>query len=89
MITVGLIKELNFISVFLKKPVNVTFHIKYSLNVKIKNNILIVNYNEIDIWKENISDDGFFGIESCDAISRIIYLIDKGANYLDYIYIEE
>ena len=86
-ITVGIIKELYFISKVLNLPVEVTFKspVKHPLYVRVYNNILDVEYNSISIWKETIeSDISFFGVESCDTISRIIACIDSGSPWDKY-----
>lgn len=89
MITVGLIKELNFISMALKMTVDITFNLKYKLNIHIKDNVMNLHYNEKHIWRENVADDSMFGIESCDAISRILSSINAGNNnFIEYIYFE-
>jgi hypothetical protein len=91
MITVGLIKELYFISKILNTEVRVEFHLPASaLIVTIKDNILSVFYRSINIWLENLEGEtSFFGVESCDAIARILVCIDndnlKDASELYYI----
>jgi hypothetical protein len=82
MITVGLIKELYFVSEVLKTQVESS--IRSTLNpvpilIKIHNNVLEVEYFGFPIWKESIDGDtAFFGVESCDSISRIIACINNG-----------
>ena len=86
-ITVGIIKELYFISKVLNLPVEVTFKspVKHPLYVRVYNNILDVEYNSIPIWKETIEGDvSFFYIESCDSIARIIVCIDNGSPWQQY-----
>ena len=83
MISVGLIKELRFISKVSNKKVSVILFVDidspgtYPLNITINEDVLCVSYASDYIWKEDVSDDGFFGIESCDTISRIIACIDN------------
>lgn len=79
MITLGLIKELFFISLYIKKIVSVTFNIKYNLDVKVTpDGFLTIYYNGNYIWRELIEGPtSMFGVESCDAISRIIACIDS------------
>lgn len=90
MITVGLIKELQFISLVLKTPISLTFYLLYDLNLQIDNNILKLTYHHKTIWIENISDNGMFGIESCDSISRIINCIDNNDDsWTKYRYLEK
>lgn len=91
MITVGLIKELLFISTFCNTEVDLETKFPVSdLNINIKSGILTLYYKENLIWKELIEgDSSFFGIESCDAISRIISCIDNGnPSWKEYVYIE-
>ena len=93
MITVGLIKELQFISEALKTPVKVCLgcgEIKSTLNIEIKNDIFEAWYLGYRIWNENIKDDiSMFGVESCDAIAKIIFGIDIGSeSWRELVYLE-
>jgi len=88
--TVGLIKELLFISNYFKRDLNVTFHLARELDIKISNGILHVKYSNIDIWCENlVGAASMFGLESADSISRIIYAIDNNLDYLKYCFFEK
>jgi hypothetical protein len=84
MVTVGLVKELFFIS----RVLNDTFYLKLfkgelqdnELCLKMEPNAaLTVYYQGYEIWREIVEGDtSFFGVESCDSISRIIACIDNG-----------
>lgn len=79
MITVGLVRELQFISRVLKTPVELTFSKPLeNLSIKIENDILFIWYRGYYIWQEVLEGSiSFFGIESADTISRIIACIDN------------
>ncbi len=85
MITLGIVREIEYISTYLKIPVELTFHLYYSLDIKIDKKVIELKYNNIPIWTEDISEDGFFGIESCDSISRIINCINNGQDFSQYV----
>ena len=87
-LTIGLVREMEFLSTYAKKPVHFTFHLVSDLEIKINNKILDLSYNNIPIWKENISIDGMFGLESVSHIYKIINLIDNGEEYGKYCYFE-
>jgi hypothetical protein len=87
-ISVGLIREMEFISTFLKIPVHFTFHLKYNLDIFIKDKKMELKYNNIPIWKENVLPDGMFGLESCDSISRLINAYDNSGDWKKYCYFE-
>lgn len=83
MITVGLIKELLFISEALKTPVDVTLQTQIAepIYIKIYNKVLEVYYGNdgVRIWRETIDGDAsMFGVESCDTLARIIHCWQKG-----------
>lgn len=84
MITVSLIKELYFISAYFKREVQFSLSISEGFPIKsiIKpDGILNIWYRDNHIWQENVNgDDSFFGIESCDSISRIVNCIDNNDN---------
>lgn len=88
MITVGLVKELYFISRVLKTPVEIEFtspSIPSTLLIKINNNVLDVEYACQHIWHETIEGDtSFFGVESCDTIARIMACINNGTSWEQY-----
>ena len=80
MITIGLIRELHFISSVLKADISIVLNSDLAdpISIEIKNNIFKVSYHNVQIWKEQIEGDtSFFGVESCDAISRIIAAINN------------
>ncbi|MEY2859193.1 MAG: hypothetical protein RLZZ74_3506 [Cyanobacteriota bacterium] len=60
------------------------------LAIKITNGVLELFYGQLQIWRESIEgSDSFFGIESCDAIARIIVCIDnRDDTWHKYKYIE-
>lgn len=75
MITVGLVKELFYIASALKTDVQASLSTNFNtpLNIKIHKNVLQVWYQDWHIWTETVEGDtSFFGVESCDSISRII-----------------
>jgi hypothetical protein len=80
MITVGLIKELAFVSLALKAELEATIKtaLTDTIHVKITNNTIRVHYKNHFIWEELIESAGIgFGVESCDALARIIYLLNN------------
>ena len=75
MITVGLVKELHFISSALATEVQVTIMtgLHTPITVKIDKNAMSVWYQDWHIWQEDVTgDESYFGLESCDSIARII-----------------
>lgn len=83
MITVGLINELSFISEHRKTPVCFDFYTDdflFKLTVKISKGFLEIMYRGEMIWREDVvSGSSMFGIESCDSIAKIIFLINQGS----------
>jgi len=78
MITVGLIKELQFISSSLKTPLLLTIASTSfpNITVQIENETLTLTYLGHLIWREKVlGDSSFFGVESCDTIARIMVLL--------------
>lgn len=93
MITVGIVQELNYISQTLNIPVKTIISMplaKEPLYIYISNNYFELQYNNQKIWKEEIfSPSSMFGIESCDSIAKIIYMIDNNIEeWRDIVYIE-
>lgn len=88
MLTVGLAKEIFYISHVLKKEINVQIQLSDSskylwVNMKPDGDMTIF-YGHRHIWKEQVEgDSSFFGIESCDSISRIIACIDNDTSGTD------
>jgi hypothetical protein len=82
MITIGLINELKFIAESLKSPVSMelkTNRVKEKIIVKIENDFLDIWYMDNHIWTETLKEStSMFGIESCDNIAKIIWMIDSG-----------
>jgi hypothetical protein len=75
MITIGLVKELFYISVALHTDVKVELETDFNTPIilKIHKNVLDVTYKGYHIWNETVEGDtSFFGLESCDTISRIV-----------------
>lgn len=92
--TVGFIKEAYFISRVLKE----VFYFKLFKGEKQDTELcfrigpdatMVVWYQGKEIWKEVIDGPtSFFGVESCDAISRIISCIDNGTDWSQYVWKE-
>ena len=80
MITVGVIRELEFMAKAIDSNMYVIIQVaNKNISMKIWDNNVIINYEGHKIWEENIYGEGnWFGIESCDSIARIINCIDKG-----------
>lgn len=91
MVTVGIVKELNFISVMLRTPVDVilTSQVSDPIHIKINNNMVDIEYHDQHIWHETIEGDAsFFGVESCDTVSRIIACINNDSDWSQYRWTE-
>lgn len=89
MLTVGLAKELYFIAHHFQSPLDVELKLHSLPHVlKLKIDVegqLDVYYGEHHIWHEKIEGDlSFFGVESCDTISRIIACINNGTSWYHY-----
>jgi hypothetical protein len=81
MITVGLIRELDYLSRMLSTPVDVilTSLVCNPIHIKVNLGVLDIEYCDKHIWHEEIeSSVNMFGVESCDTISRIITCLDNG-----------
>lgn len=95
MVTVGLVKELLFISTISKLPVEIELRVGSSTKappilILVFNNFLNIYYKKNHIWAETIDGPtAFFGIESADAISRIIACVDNGSPWEQYRYVEK
>lgn len=94
MITVGFINELNYISNVLNVSVKCAISIPYAkkpLIIEVKDNYFELVYDGSRIWREEImSPSSMFGIESCDSISKIIYMIDNSIKeWKDIVYFEK
>jgi len=83
MITVGIIRELEFMAKAVDSDVYVVMRIaNKNISMKIWDNSVIISYEGRKIWEENIyGEANWFGIESCDSIARIISCIDKGESW--------
>lgn len=93
MITVGLVRELHFISVYASKKIECRIDVGEEINnlfVSVsQDGRLLVKYNNQDIWEEDISSQtSMFGIESCDSISRIISCINNGTDWSSHTWKE-
>jgi hypothetical protein len=79
MITVGLVKELEFMSRAMEEDISLLMWIAgRRVGVEVSENRVVVSYGGEVIWDENVHGEGnWFGIESCDTIYRIIKCIDK------------
>jgi len=93
MITVGLVKELLFIAQVFRRSFNIDLKIQGApkpLQIFVSPDAqLKVWYNNEQIWEETIEGDtSFFGVESCDTISRIVFCIDNGSPWKQYAWKE-
>lgn len=92
-ITVGLVKELFFVSEMLKTPIDVliqTNRTKLPLKISVRDAILNIWYSENHIWNESLSEGiTMFGIESVSTIFEIVMLIDNGAPWKHLMYQEK
>ena len=95
MITIGLIKELYFIAkvtrqvFFTEILVEGANPLLHTLRMRINpEGELDVWYRSVHIWNEIVEgDESFFGVESCDSISRIVACIDNNdASWRDKYY---
>lgn len=92
MITVGLVKELYYVAHFLRTTVEATLCIatengpSYPILVYVSaDGNLNIWYQEQHIWSEGVEGPtSFFGVESCDTISRIIACINNGSDWSQY-----
>lgn len=97
MITIGLAKELYFMAHILKQNVEALVVIGAGNAIKLNltvDGMLDVFFRKEDtwyhIWHEKVEgDDSFFGIESCDAISRITACIESGTPWQHLVYHEK
>lgn len=91
MITVGLVKELYFIAKVFNESLTIDITPSLSSRVlKLKINAagdMDVFYGDNHIWYEKVDDSltSFFGVESCDTISRIMACIDNGSSWDHYV----
>ena len=83
MITVGVIRELEFMARAVDSGMYVIMQIaNKNISMKIWDNNVIINYEGQKIWEENVyGEANWFGIESCDSVARIINCIDKGESW--------
>ncbi len=98
MITVGLVKELVYLSTVINSPVKTDIKIQnHVLSLEINRESFSAYYNSIHIWSELV-DIGInnvvshFGLESCHTITKIIDKINAGDGdwqKLTYFYSEE
>jgi hypothetical protein len=84
MITVGLVNELAFLASTFKREVKVEITLGAesitTLTIDPKG-LLNAHYKGYHIWQETVyGDASFFGVESCDSISRIMACIDNNDN---------
>src|SRR5438046_5669703 len=94
MLTVGIIKEYFFVAKICNKTIHgdLNFEDGFSIYFKITPaGILDVYYNDIHIWNELVEGEtSFFGVESCDSISRIIACIrNKDDSWKEKYYFNE
>ncbi len=78
MITVGIVKELEFMSRVLRQDVSTLVWVgRRKIGIETSENRVVISYGGEIIWDENVYGEGnWFGIESCDTIYRIIKCID-------------
>jgi hypothetical protein len=91
MVTVGLVKELLFLATLSNGFVETKLSVNFSapILIQVSKNKVNIYYQEEHIWSETIDGPAaFFGIESCDAISRIVACINNKSPWEQYRYIE-
>ena len=92
MVTVGLIREINFISELTSLPVSVSLSISDYVTVKVlvSNKILELRLDDELIWQESLDEEmGNFGIESCQRIADIINKKYRNLEYKHLIFKEK
>lgn len=85
MITVGVVRELAYISQYAEKPLFADIRIdgRY-IKLGVSENSVQVAYKDQNIWEENIYGEGnWFGIESCDEIKKIMDCIDNNEPWIE------
>jgi hypothetical protein len=85
MITVGVVRELAYISQHAEKPLYVAMDMdgKY-VSLRVEENSIRVSYQAQLIWEENIYGEGnWFGVESCDEIKKIMDCVDNGEPWIE------
>lgn len=90
-ITVGLIKELNFISQQLNSSISAEISVndEFKISVTIDDNCLFIAHEGDLIWKESLdATSGNFGIESCQQISQILHNKFSNLEYKNLISVE-
>ena len=94
MITVGICKEIFFLARVFNHQCTVTISgpSKHLYNIRVyPNGVMDVWYRANHIWNESVGDESYFGVESCDSISRIVACIDHdeyGDSWKKYYYNE-
>jgi len=91
MITVGLIKEANYISRALGRTILLSLEARGALtiNIEIENDILSIRESQELIWKESLDEQiGNFGVESCQHIFEILKRKANGDPYSKLIFLE-
>jgi hypothetical protein len=92
MLTVGVIRELNFMSELTSLPLKADLCLSdvLCLTVNISNKILTVHHEGELIWEESLDDEfGNFGIESCHRIAQILQAKHSKSDYKHLIYREK
>ena len=92
MLTLGICREILYIAKIFKKSFFFTLAGKDNDAIQVNvtpTEMIDVWYKNQHIWNESMSEDGFFGIESLDTISRIIYCIDRNEPWQDKYYYNE
>lgn len=91
MLTVGLVRELGFVSGIAGLPVSLSLSLADIVTVKvcIFNKILELYSEEELIWRESLDEEiGNFGVESCQRIAEIINKKYRNEDYKHLIYKE-
>lgn len=95
MLTIGLARELGFLSKILNRKLVAKIHLEglkkdETLDISFSpDGMMDVFYKGNYIWHECVEGDtSFFGVESCDTISRIIACIDNGTDWQQHRWTE-
>jgi hypothetical protein len=93
MITVGLVKELAFMSEFMGQPLHTVIilpDLNFRFLMQVANKKLLIYHKDDLIWEESLDETtGNFGIESCQQIVEIFRNKCSGKPYEHLIHREK